>query len=208
MQSCFIRLIAVEVSAHDFVIELNSSVDQQGAIFNSLVFQVGWNFFIVVIRAESFVFPNNSLHAYQINDALEVVLGADWQLNTNSATADLGFNVSNAFVEIGADLVHLVDEHNARNVVLVGLTPNSFGLWLNALVAVKNAHSAVEHAQRALNFNGEVNVAGGVDDVQALAIPESRGRSRSNRDATLLLLLHPIHGRSAVMHFANFVRLA
>jgi hypothetical protein len=33
---------------------------------------------------------------------------------------------------------------------------------------------AVEHAQRALDLDGEVDVAGRVDDVQALAVPEAR----------------------------------
>ena len=51
-------------------------------------------------------------------------------------------------------------------------------------------------------------MAGRVDDVQALAIPESGGGSRGDGDAALLLLLHEIHGGSAVMHFADLVALA
>jgi hypothetical protein len=51
-------------------------------------------------------------------------------------------------------------------------------------------------------------VARRVDDVQALAQPLGGGGSRSNRDAALLLLLHPVHGGSAVMHFADLVALA
>ena len=74
-----------------------------------------------------------------------------------------------AAVEIGADLVHLVDEHDARHAVLVGLAPHRLRLRLDALVAVEHAYRAVEHAQRALDLDGEVDVAGGVDDVEALA---------------------------------------
>ena len=33
----------------------------------------------------------------------------------------------------------------------------------------------------------------------------ARGRSGRDRDAALLLLLHPVHGRGAVMHFADLV---
>jgi hypothetical protein len=64
-------------------------------------------------------------------------------------------------------LVHLVDEADARNVVLVGLTPDGLGLRLDAGDAVEHGDRAVEHAQRALDLDGEVDVAGRVDDVDA-----------------------------------------
>src|SRR5271169_6060945 len=51
-------------------------------------------------------------------------------------------------------------------------------------------------------------MAGRVDDVEALVMPESGGRGRRDGDAALLLLLHPVHGRSAVVHFADLMRLA
>src|SRR3546814_6337655 len=38
--------------------------------------------------------------------------------------------------------------------------------------------------------------------------PEAGGGGRSDGDAALLLLLHPIHGGCAVMHLANLVRPA
>src|SRR5690606_1390212 len=38
--------------------------------------------------------------------------------------------------------------------------------------------------------------------------PERRGRGRLDRDAALLLLLHPVHRRGAVVHLADLVALA
>src|SRR5690606_28848582 len=38
--------------------------------------------------------------------------------------------------------------------------------------------------------------------------PEGRGRGRGDRDAPLLLLLHPVHGGSAIVGFPDLVRLA
>ncbi len=110
--------------------------------------------------------------------------------------------------EIGADLIHLVDEDHARHAVFVGLTPHRLGLRLNALVGVEQRNRAVEHAQGALDFDGEIDVARRIDDVDALVVPIGRRRGRGDGDAALLLLLHPVHGGSAVVHLADLVALA
>jgi hypothetical protein len=52
-----------------------------------------------------------------------------------------------AHVEVGADLVHLVDERDARHVVLVGLTPDRLALRLDAVATVEHRDRAVEHTQ-------------------------------------------------------------
>src|SRR5258708_4794090 len=80
-------------------------------------------------------------------------------------------DVLEALEEVRADLVHLVGEDDARDLVLVALAPDRLGLRLNALVGVENDNRAVEHAQAALHLNGEIDVAGSVDDVQPLAVP-------------------------------------
>jgi hypothetical protein len=55
-------------------------------------------------------------------------------------------------------------------------------------------------------------VARSIDDVDAVfrevsghAFPEAGSRSRGDRDAALLLLLHPVHGGSTFVHFADFM---
>src|SRR5690606_10406055 len=62
-------------------------------------------------------------------------------------------------------------------------------------------------------FDSEVHVAGGVDDVEAVlhAIARLPRRSRGCRcdgDTAFLLLLHPVHGRSAIMGLAHLMVLA
>ena len=82
-------------------------------------------------------------------------------------------------VEVGAGAVHLVDEADARHVVLVGLAPHRLGLRLDAGDAVEHGDGAVEHAQRALDLDGEVDVAGRVDDVDAVVAARSRWSRRT-----------------------------
>src|SRR6185436_13847432 len=102
-----------------------------------------------------FVFPDDRLHANQVDDALEVILGADRDLDAHRAAGDAVDDFLDAVVEVRAGLIHLVDEHDARNVVLVSLAPDGFRLGLYALVAVEHANRTVEHTQRTLDFNGE-----------------------------------------------------
>src|SRR5258707_1383976 len=166
------------------------------------------NFYVPESGVELLFFPDHALHADKIDQTLEIILGSDRKLDRDRLGTEAIDNILHAFVEIGAGLVHLVGEHDARNPVLVALTPDRLGLRLNALVGIEHAHRAVEHAQRTLDFNGEVDVAGGVDDVQALAAPERGGRGGRDRDAALLFLLHPVHRRCTFVHFADLVALA
>src|SRR5438128_4717612 len=72
--------------------------------------------------------------------------------------------------------------------------------------SVKYGASAVKHAQRALDFSREIYVARCIDNVDADVAPKTRGRGRGNRNAALLLLLHPVHRRGDFMDISDAVR--
>src|SRR5262249_9097546 len=98
----------------------------------------------------------------------------------------------------------------ARNIVFVGLPPDGLRLRLNAGDRVEYGDRAVEHTQTALDLDGEIHVSGRVDDVDsvlfAVPLPETGRRGRSDGDAALLFLRHPVHGRGPFVHLADFVR--
>ena len=79
--------------------------------------------------------------------------------------------------EGGAGAVHLVDEADARHAVLVGLTPDRLRLRLDTGDGIEHDDAAVEHAQRALHLDGEVDVTRRVDDVDR----DGRSTSTSSR---------------------------
>ena len=133
---------------------------------------------------------------------------ADRQLYNHRYRAKTIFNHRHAVKEIRADTVHLVDETNTRHSVFISLPPYCFRLRFNTGNAVKHRYRAVEDAQRTLDFDGKIDVARGVDNVDAVVAPTGRGRRRRDRNATLLFLFHPIHRRGAVVHLANFVGTA
>ena len=138
----------------------------------------------------------------------ELGLGADRQLDRHGVRAEAVDHRLDALLEVRADAVHLVDVGDARHVVLVGLAPDGLGLRLYAGDGVEQRDCAVEHAQRALDLDGEVDVAGRVDDVDAVVRPLARGRRGRDRDAALLLLLHPVHRRRALVNLAHLVGAA
>ena len=145
------------------------------------------------------------LHGQQVNVADEIALGAHGQLHDDRGRVEAFLDGANREVEIGAHLIHLVDEADTRDVVLIGLAPHGLGLGLHALLAVEHSDSAVEDAQRALNLNGEVNVTGGVDDVDLVTVPERGHGGGRNRDAAFLFLFHPVGRRGAVVRLADLV---
>src|SRR5262249_59803022 len=143
---------------------------------------------------------HGDLDAHEMDDALEAVLDPDRKLDRHRLGAEPLDDVAQALEEIGADLVHLVAEDDARHLVLVALPPDRLGLRLDPLVAVEHADRAVEHPERTLDLDREVDVAGRVDDVEALVVPERGGGGGGDGDSALLLLLHPLPRGRALMY--------
>ena len=108
--------------------------------------------------------------------------------------------------EVGAGAVQLVDEAHPRHVVLVRLPPDVLGLRLHAGDTVVDRDRTVEHAQRPLDLDGEVDVARRVDDLDRVTLPLALGGGGSDRDTALLLLLHPVHDGSALVDLTDLVR--
>ena len=205
LESRLVGLIALEIGLHDSVVHFDRELDELGAILVRLILQVVADVAILEFGAEGFILPDDFLHHHEVDETFELGLRADRQLNHERHRPETGHDHVDAAIEVRAHAVHLVDEAHARNAVLVSLAPHGFGLGLNAGNRVEHSHGTVEHTERTFNFNREVHVAGRVDDVDALVFPEARRRGGGDRDATLLLLLHPVHGSSAVVHFADLM---
>ena len=175
-------------------------------ILERLVHHVGGNLRHDVVGAHRLVLVGDRLHPDEVDDAGELVLGANRQLNRDGIAAELRDDLLEGPLEVRADAVHLVDEADPRDAILVGLAPDGLRLRLDAGDRVEHGDGAVEDAQRPLDFGREVDVPGRVDDVDAVLAPEARRRGGRDRDPALLLLLHPVHDRGAVVHFTDLVR--
>ncbi|VVT18912.1 transposase [Roseovarius sp. EC-SD190] len=220
-QSCLIGLFAFEIPFHRVVVHFDGDFNQVGTPFVGHILEVVTDRLANPGRAQIFALPDPFFHLDQVDDAFELIFGTDRQSHRRGDSPGAVLDHLDAVEEVSADLVHLVDEHETRHLVAVSLTPHGFGLRLDTGVPVQKTDRAIENRQRTLDFNGKVDVAGGVDDVEAvlgirrtlcarifLTLPEGRGRGRSNGDTAFLLLLHPVHRCGAVVDFADFVGLA
>src|SRR5262249_31397486 len=98
----------------------------------------------VELRAQRLIAPDHGLHFHQVDDALELVLGSHRNLNGHRTRLEAIHDGIDRAVEIGADTVHLVDEANPGNAVLIRLPPDRFRLGLYASHGIEHRDRAIE----------------------------------------------------------------
>ena len=198
------HFLALEVELHDFVVEIAHGLEQVVAVLLGEIAHILGDVLDAHILAQIIV-VDIGLHLDQVNDAAEVGLLAYGQLDGHGVRLQALVDHVDHVVEVRAHDVHLVDVDDARDVVVVGLAPDGLALGLDAALGAQHGDAAVEHAQAALDLNREVDVARGVDDVQTAAAPVAGGGRGGDGYASLLLLLHPVHGRGALVRLAYLV---
>ena len=153
--------------------------------------------------------PEDSLHLDEIDHALERLFGTDRNLDGERCGSEHILHLTDNLEEVCSGAVHLVNVTDAGHVVFVSLTPYGLALRLNSAHGAESSDGTVEHTQRTLHLNGEVDVSRGVDQVDFVfvvpVVPESGGSGGGDCDTALLLLLHPVHGGCAVMHLSDLV---
>ena len=209
------HFLAVEVLRGEHVVEVSKTFDELGAPFSGFLLLAFGDFDRVelhALRVGLVVDVSDVLD--QVDHALKVFALTDRDEERVGITLKLGADVVHCTEVIGTGTVHLIDESNAWYAVLVHLAPDRFGLGLNAGHRTEDSDGTIKNAQGALHLGREVHVTRGVDDVDTvidvgevtfLGRPASGNSGRGDRDATLAFLLHPVGGRSAIVHFAHLM---
>ena len=204
------ELLALEVLEGQLVVHLSDRVQEERTVLERLGHEVLRDVRLDDVLAQVIVVLDR-LHAHQVDDALELVLAADRDLDGHElairVAAEAVADRVDAAPEVRAGAIELVDEADARHAIAVRLAPDRLGLGLHARDAVEHDDRAVQDAQRSLHLDGEVHVPGRIDDVDPMVAPERRRRSGGDGDPALLLLRHPVHRRRALMHLADLVDL-
>src|SRR5699024_1344349 len=198
------ELLAAEVLLHQLFVGPRDRLEELLAVLVGLLLQVRRDLLDRRVGTDRGLPPPVvRLHLQQVDHAVELVLGADGQLQDQRLGAEPVDDGLDGEVEVRAQLVHLVDEADAGDVVLLGLPPDLLGLRLDALLAVEDGDGTVEDTERPLDLDREVDVPGGVDDVDLVVFPEAGHRGGGNGDAALILRLHPVYLRCTVVRLTG-----
>src|SRR4029079_7830290 len=98
-----------------------------------------------VLSAFAFVVPEQPLHSDEVDNTLQLIFQADWDLDSDGISAETGNDGFKRALERSTSTVEFIDETNSRNAVLVSLAPNSFRLGLNSGHTIKHCNGSVEH---------------------------------------------------------------
>ena len=204
-------LFALEIFLKKFFVLLYNMLDKLASIFLSKLLHIFRDFLNLHILAHIIII-DISLHLYEVDNTLKSILSTDRKLNWNSITLKAILHHFYNTVEVRTHNIHLIDIYHAWNAIFVSLSPNSFGLRLNATLCTKNCYRAIENSQRTLNLNCKVNVSWGVYDIDSVltlivvaSAPEASSSSRCNCNTSFLLLYHPVHSSRAIMSLADFM---
>ncbi len=107
--------------------------------------------------------------------------------------------------KIGTDPIHFIDQCNPGYIVFVGLAPYGFRLGLYTCHTAEYPYSTIQNPQCPFNFNGEIHMSGGINNVNPGTLPLAGGHCRSDGDSPILLILHPVHDSLSIMHFSDLV---
>ena len=212
---CFAEVgVVVEEARFEGFVALCAGFDEKLAGFFRLVTELFRDVDDLEFGAGLIAGELDGLHGDEVNDAAETAFAAQRKLHGEGRGAEACLDGLKCAGEVSANLVHLVDETDARDLVAIRLAPHRFGLGLDALFAVENRDAAVEDKERALNLDGEIDVPRRVDDVDAVRIalvearhrlPKARGGGACDGNAALLLLGHPVHRGRAIVDLADLM---
>jgi hypothetical protein len=117
------RGLVHEVRLEELLVVLGDRVDQLVVVLLGLLAELLGDLDRLRLHAESVV-PDDALHLDHVDDAAEVLLLPDRQVDRHRVGAEAVDHGLHGGEVVRADAVHLVDEGDAGDAVAVGLAPH------------------------------------------------------------------------------------
>ena len=159
-----------------------------------------------VFCPQAFLIPHNGIHLQQIHDTRKIIIDLDGDLHRQWVRAQTIPHHMHHPKKIRPDAIHLIHKGDPRNPILIRLTPNRLRLRFYPTHRIKDGNGPIQDPETPLHLDGKIHMAGGIDDIDSMVPPKAGGGSRGDGDASLLLLLHPIHGGGTFIHLTDLVR--
>ena len=152
--------------------------------------------------AEVRALKRDDLVIHAVVHALEALARADRPVYGIGADAELVFDILEQLIRVARLAVHLVDEGEDRHAAHRTDLEQLARLRLDALGCVDDHDGGVRRHQRAVGILGEVLMARGIQNVDALALVAELKDGGCDRNTALLLDLHPVGNRMAAVLLA------
>ena len=127
-----------------------------------------------------------------VDDAAEVAGDAHRPGDRGGLEVELGLELVDQFERLSAGTIPLVDEADDRQLTLATHLEQLAGLALDAARRVEHHDHRVDRGKDPVGVLGEVAVTGRVEQVQDVVAIGELEHGRGDRDAPLLLHLHPV----------------
>ena len=137
--------------------------------------------------------------AAAVDHAAKAVAAADRPIHRPAGEPQFLLDLIDQLEGLPAGPVHLVDEGEDRDPPHPADLEQFAGLGFQALRGVLEHHRVVGRGEGAVGVLGEVLVAGGVEQVDRAAAVVELQHGGGDRDAALLLQLHPVGGDLALL---------
>ena len=139
-------VLALKIQRHDLVVLFRDRLEHVVAVAACELLHICGDLFLAHVLTE-LIIEDIGLHLDEIDHAAEGIFASDGQLDGNGVTLESLVHHLQDIEEIGTHHVHLVHVNKARDMILVGLSPYSLGLRLDAALGAQDCHSTVEHTQ-------------------------------------------------------------
>lgn len=207
------RLLLVEEELSHFVVDISKLLNEDLALLFGETLQVSGQLVGSADLEATSSFKVHGLHLDQVNNTLELVFGTDGDLNSSRGNLELGVDLLNSLPRVGAHTVHLVDEGDSGDIVTLHLTIDGNGLRLNTANGAQNHDGTIENSEGTLDFNREINMAGGIDQVDMVGLvlavdvllPVAESSGRLNGNSLFTLQVHRVHLGPYGVFASNFV---
>ncbi len=184
---------------HQGVIALRHHLDERFLGFLGRFGQVLGDLSLLAPPASS-GFVGVALHPDQVDDAAELALRAERQLDGDGEAAEILLDAGEGPVEAGVLPVQLVDDQRPRQFELLGERPHLLGLNLDAGDPVHQHQGGVGGHQRGPRVIDEDVEAGRVQKVDFALVPLGEGQRGGDGDLALDLLVVEVGDGGALVH--------
>src|ERR1700686_508230 len=190
----------IQVLLEQRVVALRRRLDELSSVLLDELLHVVWYGNLAALAVWC---RDERLEVQQVDNAAEVLLRTDGQVERKWARRELVAHGGDRAVEVGVLLVQLVDHHDPRLVGAVAVLPRDLGAHGQLGTGSHHDDAPVGHSEPAQHLGRKVEEPGRVEDVDLVAVVVGERHAEIDRDLALLFLRLEVGRRGRLVRSAH-----